>query len=206
MKILLPAFLLCLAAATPVLSQDGTPADSGSAPAAVSAASLLPSRLGPMERLLWGEHGAMRRLGMPLTEENREKEIFLRRGLLTAHQVGGFLTLGAMTATAVTGQMMVNDPERDLRGRKVLLVNATIISYFATALLAAVTPPPMHRRDQWSSISWHKLLATVHFTGMVVTPILGYRIEGDEDRRSFHQYAGYATLAAFTGAMIVVTF
>jgi hypothetical protein len=206
MKILLPALLLSLAAATPVLAQDGTPADSGTVPPSVSAANLLPSRLGPMERLLWGEHGAMRYLGMPLTGENREKEIFLRRGLLTAHQVGGFLTLGVMTATAVTGQMMINDPERDLHERKELLVGATLFSYFTTALLAAVTPPPMHRRDQWSSISWHKLLATVHFTGMIVTPILGERIEGDLDRQRLHQYAGYATLAAFTGAMIVVTF
>ena len=205
MILLLPLLVLSLAAASPARAQDETPVDTGSGQPA-AAARLLPARLGPMERLLWGERGAMRHLGMPLTQENREREIFLRRNLLTAHQVGGFLTLGAMTATAITGQMMINDPERDLEDRKVLLVNATIFSYFATALLAAVTPPPMHRRDQWSSISWHKLLATVHFTGMIVTPILGRQVDGDRDRERIHQYAGYATLAAFTGAMIVVTF
>jgi hypothetical protein len=69
-----------------------------------------------------------------------------------------------------------------------------------------ITPPPTVRRKQWSSISWHKALAAVHFTGMIVTPILGSQIEDDYDKRHLHQYAGYTTLAAFAGAMMVVTF
>lgn len=176
------------------------------APAASGAAdSLLPSTLGPMERMLWSERGLVRRFAMPLTEENREKEVHLRRSLLTAHQAGGFLTLGLMTATAITGQQILNGRD-DLGGRKEVLVAGTILSYFTTALLAMAAPPPMIRRNQWNSISWHKALAVVHFTGMIATPILGESMEDDKDRQRLHQYAGYATLAAFTGAMVVVTF
>ena len=62
------------------------------------------------------------------------------------------------------------------------------------------------RRPQWSSISWHKALAAVHFSGMLITPILGSAIEDDYELRHFHQVSGYVTLAAFAGAMLVVTF
>lgn len=174
-------------------------------PVRSAADSLLPETMGPMERMFWGEQGLMRHLGMPLDEETREKEVFLRRGMLTAHQVGGFITLAAMTATAVTGQQIINGRD-DLGDRKELLVNATLYSYFLTAALALFTPPPMMRRPQWSSISWHKALAAVHFTGMIVTPILGYQLKDDQDKQRLHQVSGYLTLAAFTGAMLVVTF
>src|SRR4051812_33443449 len=51
---------------------------------------LLPDRLGPMESLLWSEHGALRHVGFPLTEESRDRELHLRRAMLTLHQTGGF--------------------------------------------------------------------------------------------------------------------
>lgn len=210
-RILKPALIAALAlcsAAYPSTPDSAAHTDTAATaePAPRNAAdSLLPSIMGPMEHVFWGERGIMRRLGMPLTEETREKEVFLRRGMLTAHQVGGFLTLGAMTATAVTGQMMINGRD-DLGDRKRLLVNATIISYFATAALSVLTPPPMIRRPGWNSISWHKALATIHLTGMIVTPIIGKQIEDDYDRRNLHQVSGYVTLAALAGAMLVVTF
>lgn len=171
--------------------------------------SLLPSRLGPMEHVFWGRHGLMRHLGLPLTEENREKEISIRRGMLTAHQIGGFLTLASMAATAVTGQMIINEDYNasdEMYDRKRLLVTTTVVSYFVTAGLAMLTPPPAIRRDQWNSISWHKLLATVHFTGMIVTPLIGKQLKEDREKEVFHQTSGYVTLAALAGAMIVVTF
>lgn len=177
----------------------------GPAAAPTAADSLLPATLGPVEKILWSENGIMRRLGMPLTEEGRENEILLRRNLLTAHQVGGFVTLAAMTATAITGQQIINGRD-DLGERKEVLVTGTIISYFTTAALALVTPPPSLRRRQWNSISWHKTLAWIHFSGMIITPILGEQLEDDGDVELLHQVSGYATLAAFTGAMLVVTF
>lgn len=210
MPISTPAILLISLLAFSARAQESllapppdTSAAAGEAP--VAAQDLLPEVMGPMERVLWGRAGLMRHLGMPLDEETREKEVFLRRGLLTAHQVGGFFTLAAMSATAFTGQQILNGRD-NLGDRKRLLVNTTIYSYFLTAALAMAAPPPMMRRPQWSSISWHKALAAVHLTGMLITPILGGQIEDDYDRRHLHQISGYVTLAAFTGAMLVVTF
>lgn len=185
----------------------GAPAEEAASPTPID--SLLPSRLGPMERVFWGRKGLMRYLGLPLTEESRETEISIRRGMLTAHQVGGFLTLASMAATAVTGQMIINedyDASNEMYDRKRLLVRTTIASYFVTAGLAMLTPPPAIRRDQWNTISWHKLLATVHFTGMIVTPLVGRQLRDDRDKEILHQTSGYVTLAALAGAMIVVTF
>lgn len=167
---------------------------------------LLPEVLGPGERMLWGPHGLMRTVGaFPLTEESREKELGLRRGMLTAHQVGGFLTLGSMIATAYAGQMISNG-ESGYGGAKRILVNTTIAGYFTTALLALLTPPPVIRRPGWNSVSTHKALAWVHFTGMIITPILGRMLDGEKDVQALHQVSGYATTAAFAGAMLVITF
>lgn len=201
---LAPAFVIALSLTFADAHSDAH-SDESAALAPLPPDSLLPAIMGPMEHVFWGKSGLMRHIGMPLTEENRETEVHLRRNLLTAHQIGGFVTLAAMTATAVTGQQIINGRD-DLGDRKRLLVTTTIATYFATALLSVITPPPMTRRNQWSSISWHKALATIHFTGMIVTPILGRQIEDDYERRHLHQYAGYATLAAFAGAMLVVTF
>src|SRR5260221_9996369 len=60
--------------------------DSASA-AAIPTDPLLPEVLSPGEHLMWGEHGLMRITGaFPLTEESREKEMSLRRAMLTVHQ------------------------------------------------------------------------------------------------------------------------
>jgi hypothetical protein len=141
----------------------------------------------------------------PLTEESRERELMLRRGMLTAHQVGGFLTLASMIATAYCGQMLING-ESGYEGPKKLLVKTTLAGYFSTAALSLLSPPPVIRRSGWNSVSTHKALAWVHFTGMVVTPFLGYLMDDDEDVRTLHQISGYATTAAFAGAMFVITF
>lgn len=205
---LVPPLIALLFLSVPAQQADIAPAPDSAIVAVASASpadSLLPEIMGPMERLLWGRGGLMRHLGMPLDEETREKEVFLRRGLLTAHQVGGFLTLAAMSATAYTGQQIL-DGRDDLGDRKEMLVSATIVSYFLTAALAMATPPPMLRRPQWSSISWHKGLAVIHLSGMLITPFLGEGIEDDYEFRRFHQISGYVTLAAFAGAMLVVTF
>jgi hypothetical protein len=183
------------------------PADTSlAAQAEIPTDPLLPEILSPGEKLLWGERGFMRAIGaFPLNEESREKELALRRGLLTAHQVGGFLTLASMMATAYAGQMIING-EGDWLDTKKILIRTTIAGYFTTAALALITPPPIVRRPGWSSVSTHKALAWVHFTGMIITPILGSRIDGDRDRQRLHQVSGYLTTAAFAGAMIVITF
>jgi hypothetical protein len=183
--------------------------------------ALLPDVMGPMEKMMWGKKGMMRGMGFPLTEESK-REMLLRRNLLTAHQVGGFLTVAAMAATVVTGQLLINsqsgtddghaghahaeEHDHGLHTAKVALAWSTVGLYSATTLLSLATPPPIIRKNQWSSISWHKALAVGHFTGMFVTPFLGLLIEDNHDAQIFHQVTGYTTLALLTGAMVVVTF
>ena len=181
--------------------------------------SLLPEKLGPMESLMWSEHGLMRNhFDFPLTEDGRDKEMHLRRTMLTLHQVGGFATLAAMLATVAVGQVIYNDyPGRASSGMnnlKSTLGWTTVWMYFGTASLSVFTPPPLVRHNEWSTISTHKLLATIHFTGMIVTPILASYIGGERrpgstisrNAETAHMISGYATTAAFAAAMMVVTF
>src|SRR5208283_5453950 len=66
---------------------------------------LLPDHLSPMESFLWGEGGIMRSTGwFPLTPESRKSELGVRRTMLTAHQIGGFLTFGLFIPTLIIGQ------------------------------------------------------------------------------------------------------
>jgi len=173
--------------------------------------SLLPERLGPIESVMWSDHGAMRKMfDFPLTPEGREKEMGLRRTLLTAHQIGGFATLASMIATVAVGQMVYNGNE-SLGDVKSTLGWTTVTMYFTTASLALFTPPPMIRRGEWNTVSTHKLLGGIHFTGMILTPLLATMIEdqkggGSHTIKTVHMISGYTTTVAFAAAMMVVTF
>ncbi len=189
---------------------------SGDSPAADSVTPppkqrLLPNNLSIMEKGLWGESGVLRGIGLvpSLTPEERRSELSLRRTMLTAHQIGGFVTLGLMGGADYFGQKII-DGQTGYRRNHQIFVTATIIAYSATGLLAILSPPPLIRRDEVSTTTIHKTLAWLHVAGMIVTPILGGMIR----RRSgsvvqaerFHQIAGYVTTATFAASMIVVTF
>lgn len=172
---------------------------------------LLPANISFMEKALWGEEGFMRTSGMvsPLTPEERESELGLRRTMLSLHQIGGFTSLGLMLATAYFGQRTIDDTRsRSLRNDHQMFVTATIVSYSATALLAIFSPPPLIRRNEVSTTTIHKTLAWVHAIGMIVTPILGSMIgrQRDSQKAHIHQIAGYFTTATFAASMITVTF
>lgn len=205
-KIMITALSFCAFSALPTRAEDTplVPMTLAQETPGVKAEPLLPDRLSPGEKLLWGERGWMRG-SYPLTEEGREQELGLRRTLLNLHQVGGFMTLAAMLATAFAGQMIVNGDE-SFEKYKAPLAYTTVGLYFTTASLAFFTPPPIVRRPGFNSIAMHKTLAWVHFFGMISTPVVGTMIDGDKDRRMFHQTTGYVTTAAFAGAMVSITF
>jgi hypothetical protein len=178
--------------------------------AAVTAAEpmpLLPSRLGPMESLLWSERGWMRRaFDFPLTPEGREKELGARRNLLALHQIGGFATLAALAATVTLGQLTYNGDESMGPIHGAMAITAVTL-YFTTAALSIFTPPPSIRRGEWNTISTHKLLATLHFSGMALTPFIGRMVaDNRRDLRTVHLVSGYLTTATFAAATLVVTF
>ncbi len=192
-------------------------ADSAAAPA-IQSDPLLPDVLSPGERIMWGEHGLMRITGIyPLTEESREKELGLRRTMLTVHQIAGFATLASMIATATYGQLTLNG-YTSLGETHKTLANVTIGAYFFTAAMSLLSPPPSIRRKEWNTVSIHKGLAIVHFTGMILTPLLANGVamnergsgtstlQIDRDKAHIHQISGYITTVAFAGAMVAVTF
>lgn len=207
-----------LSAATHPPAAQGEPADTSRAPnMAATKDPLLPEVMSPGERIMWGEKGLMRRIGaFPLTEESREKEMGLRRTMLTIHEIGGFATLAAMLTTVVYGQLTLNG-NLSLGETHQAWATATIISYFTTASLSLLSPPPMVRRKEWNTVSIHKGLAIVHFTGMILTPLLADGIAREErgssspakinrDKAHIHQVSGYITTATFAAAMMVITF
>lgn len=204
-----PALTPASAAAATSVSPDSAAArtDARADESAPASDSLLPALMGPMETVFWGRHGMMRGLGFPLTEASREEELSLRRTMLTLHEIGGFTTLASMTATVVVGQMIVNG-RTDVNRLKDHLAWTTVGLYSTTALLALLTPPPVVRRKEFSSLTLHKAFAVVHFTGMLVEPVLGYTFKHDPTPQvlRYHQILGYTTLAALAGAMIVITF
>lgn len=170
---------------------------------------LLPQSLGPMERLLWSENGLMRKaFDFPLTAQGREEEMAMRRNMLTWHQVGGYSTFAGLVATSVIGQMILNaeNPSRTLRDAKGMAVSTTIALYFTTAALSLFTPPPLIRREGWSTTSTHKLLGAMHFTGMMITPLLAPSIDSPRRQAHFHQASGYATTVVFGASLAVMFF
>jgi hypothetical protein len=173
---------------------------------------LLPEKMSIMERWVWGEDGAVRSLGIasPLTVEVRKNELGVRRTMLTAHQIGGFATLGLMIATVYYGQKALDTGSRSYRRTHTTLAAFTIGAYAATASLAIFSPPPLIRRDETSTTTIHKTLAWIHFAGMIATPILGRLINrrGSSyyDQARIHQVSAYITTAVFAASMIVITF
>ncbi len=171
---------------------------------------LLPKNISLMERAFWGESGVFRATGIaPLTPESRKEELEVRRLMLTAHQTAGIATLGLMIATVIVGQRYI-DGDFTLYDTKRRLGNATVIAYMTTAAFSLFSPPPAVRRDEWNSISTHKLFAVIHFTGMILTPILANRIaspSGDYNQKvRIHQTAAYITTAAFSASIISLAF
>jgi hypothetical protein len=179
-------------------------ASSGTVVRPSNALPLLPNRMGPVENILWSQDGLMRKtFNLPLSPEERESELRVRHAMLQAHQVGGFITMAGLLATVTLGQMAYNGHEvGDIHGAVAV---TTVASYFTTAALSIFTPPPAMRRDEWNTVSTHKLLGVVHFSGMMLTPILGGFAEDSRTMRKAHLASAYTTTAAFAGALLVVT-
>lgn len=183
--------------------------------------SLLPEGMGVIKRSLWSEKGLMRKFSFfELTPEKREREIIVRRRMLQTHQALGFVALGGMIGSCITGQIMINtnsgETQEKVKPLHDLAVTTTMIAYGATALLQLLAPPPIIIRKNagWSNMKAHRTLAYLHFSGMLLTPIAGQLMygsaslqnENSDKLRNFHQVSGYITTALFAGAVIVMKF
>lgn len=169
--------------------------------------ALLPDRMMVTQRIFWGEKGFLRTTGiMPLTENNRIKELKIRRTMLVTHQLLGYATLAGMIAQGVVGQRLYQG-EGQLGDLHEGLAGAVNVGYFTGAALSLFSPPPLISRQVkgLNSIKAHKILASVHMSAMIATNILADKAE-DPRYAKIHRAAAFTAFGAFAGATIVMKF
>lgn len=173
---------------------------------------LLPERYIFTQRVLWGKKGLMRNFNtFELSPEERERELKIRRIMLTSHQVVGFATMAGMVAQGFVGAKLYSDIQNgrpdNIRGTHEALAGAVNIGYYTTAALSLFAPPKMiNERKGYSSIKVHKALAIIHFTGMLATNILASQLESHPDLKPYHRAAAFTAFGAFAASMIILKF
>ncbi len=103
-----------------------------------------------------------------------QKTLETRHSMLKTHEVLGLTTLGAMTATMLTGGSAIGSDAHMYLGM------TSGILYFTTAYYSLTAPKPCGIKDR-GNIVWHKRLAWIHFPAMVLAPILGYIYKKNEE-------------------------
>jgi len=167
---------------------------------------LLPERMIFTQRLFWGEKGLLRKTGItPLTLENREKELQLRRKMLKAHQIIGYTTLAAMLAQGFLGGKLYNatgDKYNSLYKTHKNMSKVVNAGYFTGAALSLFSPPPLINKKTkgFSSIKAHRFLSNIHFSAMIITNVVA-----DSNKKS-HKAAAYTAFASYATAVIVFKF
>jgi hypothetical protein len=164
---------------------------------------LLPEKMIFTQSLLWGKKGLLRKTGIsPLNLENRQKELKIRKTMLTTHQAIGYLTLASMIAQGIIGGKLYNGDE-SLRSTHNTMGKVVNIGYFTGAGLSLFSPPPLINKKKskgFDSVKAHKILATVHFSAMVATNHYKYR------DKKVHKVAAYTAFASYATAVIVLKF
>ena len=163
---------------------------------------LLPERMVFTQSLLWGKNGLFRKTGISdLNIENREKELRIRKNMLNAHQVIGYITLASMVAQGIIGGKLYNGDE-SLRNTHKTMGNIVNVGYFTGAGLSLFAPPPLINKKVkgFNSIKAHKILATIHFSSMVAT---NYYKDKNKDN---HKAAAYTAFASYATAVLVIKF
>lgn len=163
---------------------------------------LLPERMVFTQSLLWGKNGLFRKTGIsPLNIENREKELKIRKTMLTAHQVLGYVTLASMVAQGIIGGKLYNGQD-NLYDTHKTMGNIVNVGYFTGAGLSLFAPPPLINKKVkgFNSIKAHKILATIHFSSMVATNY--YK---DKNKKN-HKAAAYTAFASYATAVLVIKF
>lgn len=142
----------------------------------------------------------------------------LRRSMLSTHQILGFVTLAALTATVVVGQL--NHYDMYLSGNQtgrfryahLGLGIGTSALFGSTGLLAVFAPNPYPKPVRFDTALLHKVAMILATAGMATQIILGPitvdRIgRADQSRLALgHVITGYATWAFMTTGMIAYLF
>jgi hypothetical protein len=163
---------------------------------------LLPESMIFTQRLFWGEKGLMRKTDLfSLSIESREREMKIRRGMLTAHQLIGYATLLGMIGQGITGVQLYNGNRR-VKDLHESIGAFTTASYFTGAGLSLFAPPPLVsiKSKGLNSIKAHRWLATVHFSSMIATNLLS------ESNKSYHRAASFTLFGSYALAILSFKF
>ena len=163
---------------------------------------LLPEKMIFTQSLLWGEKGLFRKTGIsPLNLENREKELKIRKTMLTAHQAIGYLTLASMVAQGIIGGKLYNGQD-DLYNTHKTMGKIVNIGYFTGAGLSLFSPPPLINKKVkgLNSIKAHKMLALFIFQQWLQQIITKTKIKVITKLQHIPAFASYAT------AVLVIKF
>jgi hypothetical protein len=138
--------------------------------------------------------------------------------MLRLHQLGGFLTLGALSLTVVFGQLDYQDKYggRGDTGRFHELHRWTALTgagiFAITGALAVFAPSPIEKKLQLDTATLHKIAmatATAAMATEIVLGIITTSREGRISQRDFalaHQIVGYTALVTTAAGFAVLTF
>lgn len=166
--------------------------------------SLLPDRMLITQRMLWGQNGLYRKVGIAprvLTNESRDKELKIRRTMFRIHQGIGLATAGAMIAQGYIGSRLYKEGGKikELHGNMATGIN---IGYLTTALMSFTAPPPFINRKKFDNIKLHKILSYVHLSGMITTNVLARRIGNNYSvNKPLHRAVAFGTFGAYALAI-----
>lgn len=170
--------------------------------------AFLPKKMLFTQRMLWGEKGLYRRVGLApkdLTAESRERELKARKTMFRIHQATGLLAAGGMITQAILGPKLYNG-NFSVRSAHEKVALGTNIAYGTTALLALTAPPPMVNRRKFDNIKLHKMLSITHMTGMITTNVLARLIEDNPNLKKYHRASAITTFAAYSAAIASIKF
>jgi hypothetical protein len=151
-------------------------------------------------------------------QKDLERTLGLRRKMLQAHQLGGFLTMGGLGLTTVLGQLNYNDKYggggdsgRFYEWHRWTAIVTSVI-FAGTGALAVLAPSPIDEPVRLDTATLHKIAMATATAGMAAQIILGIVTasrEGHISQRDFalaHQIVGYTTLVATAAGFTVLTF
>jgi uncharacterized membrane protein len=172
------------------------------------ASVFLPEKMLFTQRMLWGEKGLYRGIGIApkiITAETREKELKARKKMFKIHQVTGLLTAGGMIAQAIIGPKLYNGNYAIKNAHEKVALGTNIL-YGTTAIMAFTSPPPMINRKKFDNIKLHKLLSIVHLSGMITTNVLAQKAANGQVDKKWHRAAAITTFGAYAAAIASIKF
>jgi hypothetical protein len=175
---------------------------------------LLPERMLITQRMLWGQNGLYRKVGIApktLTAENRERELKVRRNMFRIHQTVGLVTAAGMLAQGIVGSRLYKPGNYtdQLKRTHEGIATGINIGYLTTALMSFTAPPPLVNRKKFDNIKLHKILSYVHLSGMIATNVLSKQIDGSDNPaniKKWHRIAAFTTFGAYTAAIATIKF